>query len=533
MANVIFDILRDRRIILLAVVIIGALALTYFHGLKFGIDFSGGIRIPVLLEKAVDGTTMDEMVRTIGVRAAAFGLTEVKVRAIGSDEIYVEVPASDPKLVSDIEELLSKQGVFTGVVDGKSALRGDDIFTGTIVSRPSQSIQSGADWEVDFSVTKDGAERFSSAAKGKANYPIYLFLDRPSDSIMLISKEDLKHDLLTYRGGALSDDEVRRIAENALKLEDDNITLYLLGDANVSSLEPKTNRTRAIISKNTTADVKSALKEKGFILLEKEEAEMMPKFSINSAQPSMSSIDKWEAVGLLSAPRLSAGVTEGIPNYGYSITGAAEGEGTEKTLNAQKDAKEIESILKGGALPVQISIGSTTIIPAPLGEQFLYMSAVGALIALCAVGALVAIRYRTLKAVVPIIIISICEAIILVSVVGFFTIDLGAMAGIIGSMGVSVDAQIVITDELLKSGEAKVKLKKAFSIVITTATVAIVAMLPLLLFSGLVAIIGFATSTILGAFLGIAVSRPAYGAIAEKIFKEEEKAEPQHPRAQK
>ncbi len=48
--------------------------------------------------------------------------------------------------------------------------------------------------------------------------------------------------------------------------------------------------------------------------------------------------------------------------------------------------------------------------------------------------------------------------------------------------------------------------------------VAVVAMLPLLLMSGLVEIIGFATATILGSLLGLFISRPAYGAIAERLF---------------
>jgi len=39
-----------------------------------------------------------------------------------------------------------------------------------------------------------------------------------------------------------------------------------------------------------------------------------------------------------------------------------------------------------------------------------------------------------------------------------------------------------------------------------------------LLFSGLVEIIGFATSTILGSLLGLFISRPAYGVIVERIF---------------
>ena len=94
------------------------------------------------------------------------------------------------------------------------------------------------------------------------------------------------------------------------------------------------------------------------------------------------------------------------------------------------------------------------------------------------------------------------------------------------TVGVGVDAQIVITDELLKRDERKTseKIELAFGIIKTNATVAIFSMVPLL-FSGLVEIIGFATSTMLGALLGYMLTRPAYAAIVEKVLAAERKGE--------
>ena len=90
---------------------------------------------------------------------------------------------------------------------------------------------------------------------------------------------------------------------------------------------------------------------------------------------------------------------------------------------------------------------------------------------------------------------------------------------ILAAIGVSVDAQIIVTDELLKKEEeTRKRLDKAFGIITTSVMVAVVAMLPLLLMSGLVEIIGFATSTVLGSLLGLFISRPAYGVMAERIF---------------
>ena len=92
-----------------------------------------------------------------------------------------------------------------------------------------------------------------------------------------------------------------------------------------------------------------------------------------------------------------------------------------------------------------------------------------------------------------------------------------------GRIGVGVDAQIVITDELLKRDKLRKeeKMDHAFSIIKTNVMVATLSMTPLL-FSGLVEVIGFAISTIMGSLLGYLLTRPAYAAIVGKIIKIEE-----------
>jgi preprotein translocase subunit SecD len=97
------------------------------------------------------------------------------------------------------------------------------------------------------------------------------------------------------------------------------------------------------------------------------------------------------------------------------------------------------------------------------------------------------------------------------------------MAGIIAAIGVGVDAQIVITDELLKKNDedTEERIGHAFDIIKTNVIVATLSMIPLL-FSGLVEIIGFAISTILGSLLGYLLSRPAYASLVGMILGNEE-----------
>src|SRR3989338_2923820 len=495
----------------------------YHNGLRFGIDFSGGVRIPILLEKPVDQIAMDEMVQIIKTRSAAFGLAEVRVRPVGDSEIYVEVPQSNPQLVNDVERILSSQGVYQGIVDGKTAVSGDDILSGTISRLPTSSL-GGADWGVSFTITASANENFARVVKGKANYPLYMFLDRPSNAIVVIKSSDL---LATLNGSVVrvTQAEALAIASKALKLEGDDIRIFVEDNLNAQNLSfwnvtIERNKTKAVVSNETAPALKDALREAGFVLVEKPPEEMQPVYSLAALGSSQNTLNMWKAVGLLSSPRLSPDVTVGVQSPSYSITGSVLETGKAGLLEADRNEREVESILKGGALPVRITLGSATTVPAPLGAEFLRASVIGAAMALGAIALMLALRYRTLKLLLPVVLISLAEIIILVAVLGSFTIDLAGMAGIIAAIGVSVDAQIVVTDEMLKKSAdgAHKKLEKAFSIIMTNVTVAIIAMVPLLLFSGLVEIIGFATSSILGSLLGVFISRPAYGAIVGRLF---------------
>lgn len=519
---------KESNIKLSALVLLVLLAGTniLINGLNFGIDFVGGTRIPVLLDQSVDSSTMSEFVQTIKGRVSVLGLSEVKVRAIGDNQIYVELPSNDEATIAAIEKTLSQQGVYQGIVDGKVAVSGDRIFRTSIRSLGSSELAQSAgrgrppDWGVSFSVDRAGAEQFADAAKGKGDYPIYMFLDRPTDAAVFFEQASLRKAIPADSG----DKEALRAMSDAFRLEGGNgIGVYILEDL-PQNLTAPTNRTRALVSENVSAAYKETLKQRGFTVTQLPDAKMTPE--LIRLTTGVLVLNRFEAVGLLSAPTLSPAITTGVPNYNYIITGSVKATNpTEQAKEASDEVKNIESILKGGALPVQISLGSRTSVPASLGSEFLRLSVITIAASLLVISVFIGLRYRNLRATLPIVLISLAEFTILMSILGSFTIDLAAMAGIIAAIGVGVDAQIVITDELLKRDEhsRQEKMGLAFGIIKTNVVVAIFSMVPLLfsrMLSGLllVEIIGFAESTILGAILGYLLTRPAYAAIVEKIL---------------
>ncbi len=510
---------NEEKIFLLVSLLFLALVNVGANGIRLGIDFKGGIRMPITLSHPVDSNTMQEIVSKLKARLSSLGMEQVVVKAIGNDRIFIEVPAGNEQLVNRVEKVTSTQGVFRAVVDGKVVLEGKDIIPGTVAAVPAAYLQ-GADWGVSFSITKAAAENFAEKVKGKANMPLFMFLDKPyNTTVILPSKwleEEAKNLSAQYAPLNISVNPIDLYSALQKSLRDSKGVVYLALDTTpVSSL-----KTTQVIATKEIAE-KMNLSTYNISCKCVSEKDLLP--SVYVSRSGTPYPDKWKAVGLMSAPLLNPSVTDGSISLLYQITGSAPRDLTyNDKVNYIKDTEKLLiSVLKGGAFPVKLYVGSKEVIPAPLGEKFLNYSIQGLIAAIIAVSLFIALRYRSMKLVVPILAITLTELIVLIATVGAFTIDLSAMAGLIAAVGVSIDAQIIITDELLKGLSGREALKKAFEIINNNVVLAILVFFPLF-FTHIVEVIGFAITTILSYILGALVSRPAYAALVEKLFGKED-----------
>lgn len=515
-------LLKDKRIILLLLMIVLSLASVAINGFNFGLEFSGGTRIPISLEKSVDASTMNTMIETIKTRLNKWGMSQINVKGIGDQELLVEVPTTDPQIITQIEALIKEQGRFEAIVDGAVALRGDDIIS--IGAGGGRVVKAGeeVEWSIDFAVSREAAERFSQVSMGKTDYPVHMFLDRPSDAIILLDKTLLRKTLTT------TPDEMKiSVLNESLKKIGDNSSLIIYDNIDwqsaISNIFISPNQT-VVVSSNASSELISFLQNNGAKVELKSTEDMTPEF-YQAGVGGRILVTSWKSIGLLSAPTLSAGLAQGVVTQFYMITGRPTGKTyQEKVENANIEVKKLRSILSGGRLPVSVIVGSHYQVAATLGEEFLKYSVIGALIAITAVSIFIYLKYKNIRIFLPILSTMLIQLIILVCIIGSFgTLDLAAMAGIIDSVGGSVDDQIIITNEMLsgKKKDEEVNIRKigdAFYIIMTNAVTSIVGMFPLL-FSGLVEIMGFAVATIIGTLLGVFVVRPAYGAIIEYVFK--------------
>lgn len=182
--------------------------------------------------------------------------------------------------------------------------------------------------------------------------------------------------------------------------------------------------------------------------------------------------------------------------------------------------KNLQSILKSGALPTKIEVVQLASVSPSLGKEFVRLSVLAIIAAIVAVSIVIFIRYRDPKLSIPIILTSGTEVFLIFGFAALvrWTIDLAAIAGIIAAIGTGVDNQILIADETgAKSKEVismKRRLKNAFFIIFTSAGTMIAAMVPLLSV-GAGSVRGFAFTTIAGILIGVLITRPMFAKIIE------------------
>ncbi|MFH0971473.1 MAG: hypothetical protein V1835_02795 [Candidatus Micrarchaeota archaeon] len=527
------NIAKNWRVQLLVVAVIIAVLLIAVKGPNFGIEFKGGVRIPITLisEKGVTPDVMAQTVETLKQRINKYGLSQSSVRPLGNKEIIVEVPKADEGVIRSIEKILREQGKFEALIDGKPALEGQEVLQNSIGGATGERVTAtdgGYTWELDFAVSKAGGEQFAKVALGKGNYPVYMMLDRPENAAVIISKSQFNQ---------IADfGNTEKALMDALKKDSGNIELIFSENFKLDGQKLQ-NKTRVVLSETLRKDpeIFAGLKAEGFseeanatkIIVVRKDDEMQPE--TYSTRLGITVVSKWRGIGLLSAPTLSEGLAHGTPSQSYSITGTAAGTTPdEQKKNALAELRELKSVISGGKLPVSTVIGSAYIVAPALGEQFLTYSFIAMLFATLVVSMVIFIRYRRPKLVAPIIIISALEIFLTTTVIAIFgTLDLAAVAGIIALIGTGVNDQIIISDEILKHGKVedeettsrntKERITKAFTIIFAVAGAIIAAMLPLFL-SGIVEMMGFALSTIVGVLVGISITRPAFGAIVQELL---------------
>ncbi len=216
---------------------------------------------------------------------------------------------------------------------------------------------------------------------------------------------------------------------------------------------------------------------------------------------------------------------KGVETTTFTIQGPGRGTTKDAAINnAILNMKEMQTLLISGSLPVKLDIAKIDIISPTLGEKFFSSAIVALFVAMGAVGVVIFAKYRKLKITAAIMTTVSAEVIIILGFAALikWNLDLAAIAGILAAVGTGVDAQIVITDEVMKGAAAMVsnwkgRIKKAFFIIMGAYFTTVVAMIPLYA-AGAGLLKGFALTTIAGISIGVFITRPAYAKMIEILM---------------
>ena len=210
-----------------------------------------------------------------------------------------------------------------------------------------------------------------------------------------------------------------------------------------------------------------------------------------------------------------------LTNFNGAIT--IQGGGSDQQ-QATADMKTLQAIMQSGSLPVPLKIISISSVSPTAGTQFISQIYVLLMIAFVLVSAVIFLRYRDYKVSSLILLTSVAEIFIVIGVAAaiHWTLDIPSMAGIIASIGIAVDDQIIITDEMRRGSSqaeyaaTKKRIGRAFFIIFVSFFSFAAIMFPLL-FSTASLFAGFALTTILASLIGLVVTRPAYARIIGKL----------------
>lgn len=532
--------LKHWQISFFGAVLLLAIALILINGIQLGMDFKGGTLYQIELQKDLSSDEISRMANIISQRIDPSGTKDATVYPVGTKFIAIQLAETNPSELEKIESRIRQQGRFESTLNGETIFTGDEIKK-VLRSDTSYGVlplsKTSYEWSLPFILNEAATKRFTEKtfhqcnatgfnAKGVPTYDCektVFFLDKPV-ALIVMTQDEYDYDASIFIQGNKGENIPADTSIDTI-IQDSQLNVIVLDGNTLDMNKAQTaflTAKQAVVSSGVSASIKDDLNAIGFEVVLRESKDAVP----------------WVWTALNAKQVIS--LTEGITNEDATDISKAQQFSTlrisgqrETSKEAKTDLEELAILLESGSLPTPVKSISKETISASLGESFLSVIWIMGLLALICVALLIIIRYKMLKLALPIIITGVSEIIIMIGFLAFLKlpIDLASFAGIIASIGTGVDSEIVITDEILgKSKESHESLinraKAAMFIIATSAFTMIGVMGPILLFSrsmpGLEKLYGFALVAIVGALIGIFISRPGFTQIVKWIVQKKE-----------
>jgi len=482
--------------------------------LQFGLDLQGGTRVLLKPKENVTQDTAYQIISTLETRSNAYGLREIKFQPlIIGDTFLIQIEAAG--LQRDIvENLLATQGKFEAKIIKPVDITGDAAIQLGQEKFPVKI--TGEDIEINNSlISKNKTFRLKNIE--------FEYVNKTQDRIFLLASVYSGQDIELVSTDPQS---------SAVAPQSGGYAFYFTVFVSKEGAEKFADVTAGIPSK---LDFQTGERYLDTSLLLYLDDEIVSQLSVSEAL----------AGEIFQSPQI---------------------QGFRETYEEAFGEKlRLQTILRSGALPTTLETVSVNTISPTLGSEFLITSLYAGILAGTIVFLVILGRYRSLKTVIPLVLISLSEVIIIIGIaaandsviwgvailVNLFiisavwwkkresdifawigaimipligmlswTIDLPTIGGIIAAIGTGVNDLIIIADEALGgrkkeiTEDAKTRIKRAMFTIFGAAAIIIAAMIPLM-FLGVGLVRGFAITTIVGVLVGIFITRPVYAKIVE------------------
>ncbi len=464
-------------LVLLAVVAIGPYpvmndegTMSFSSNIKQGIDMKGGARALIHLKDSTD-ENLRKTIIVLEKRIDSYGVKEKQIRPIEiDDEWYIQMEMAGAN-EEELKELIQRQGKFEATIS-----RNITVGNGSVVFNFDEKPH-------DLSLLSSGAIEIDDVVLEVSDTIVL-------EGVMLEYVNLTDENIVILKAFVIAGDDVKQVFRDAQH-------------ARLSGAGSNWQFEFTITLSSEAAQKFAAVT-----------SDLTKEFS-NGRSYLSSDIDLILDDELVDSLKISSGL-QGQVQPEIQISGPGDSRD-----DAWRNMNQLQSILESGALPTEIEIVQMNTISPTLGEEFMRSAIIAILFSILAVSIVIYVRYKDPRIVIPIILTSCTEVLLIFGFASFiqWTIDLAAIAGIIAAIGSGVDDQIIITDESdKKKGDLGLrrKLKRAFFIIFASATTTIAVMVPLLTV-GAGGVRGFAFTTIVGVIIGVFVTRPAFAKIIEYL----------------
>lgn len=148
--------------------------------------------------------------------------------------------------------------------------------------------------------------------------------------------------------------------------------------------------------------------------------------------------------------------------------------GDGKYSERKKQAEEYAMLIDSGTLPFSLDVINKEYIGPYVGQQALNISIKSGIIAISLIGIIMIIIYRLSGIVATFALLTYCALVLLIMANTGISLTLSGIAGLILSIGMAVDANVIIFERFKEELKQKVSCKKAFEKSLKNAIVSII-----------------------------------------------------------